>query len=64
MCLCAATPAPSDKMEKNGKEGDKEEGGASSDKERAKEKEGDDGKEVESNSTADPEEVGHSEKMI
>ncbi|KAJ4948480.1 hypothetical protein JOQ06_020014 [Pogonophryne albipinna] len=57
-----ATPAPSDKMEKNGKEGDKEEGGASSDKERAKEKEGDDGKEVESNSTADPEECSSSTK--
>ncbi|XP_063757064.1 chromodomain-helicase-DNA-binding protein 3 isoform X1 [Eleginops maclovinus] len=52
-----ATPAPSDKMEKNGKEEDKEEAEASSDREKAKEKERDDGKEGESNSTADPEEI-------
>uniref|UniRef100_A0A8C3G7F9 Chromodomain helicase DNA binding protein 3 n=1 Tax=Cyclopterus lumpus TaxID=8103 RepID=A0A8C3G7F9_CYCLU len=63
MCLCAATPAPSDKLEKNGKEGekeeDKEESEAQADKERVKEKEKDEGKEVDSNRTADPEEVGH-----
>lgn len=58
----AATPAPVDKLEKNGKEAekeeDKEEGEAQSDKEKAKEKEKDEGKEVESSRTADPEEVG------
>lgn len=65
MCLflfvqtCTATPAPTDKLEKNGKEGEenKEEGEAPSDKEKVKEKEKDEGKEVESNRTADPEEV-------
>ncbi|XP_031145676.1 chromodomain-helicase-DNA-binding protein 3 isoform X5 [Sander lucioperca] len=43
-----ATPAPSDKLEKNGKEGekDKEEGEAQSDKEKVKEKEKDEGKET------------------
>lgn len=65
MCVfvwpCAATPAPADKLEKNGKEGekeeDKEEGEAPSEKEKVKEK--DEGKEVDSNKTGDPEEVGH-----
>uniref|UniRef100_A0A4W6CQ99 Chromodomain helicase DNA binding protein 3 n=1 Tax=Lates calcarifer TaxID=8187 RepID=A0A4W6CQ99_LATCA len=56
-----ATPAPADKLEKNGKEGekeeDKEEGEAPSEKEKVKEK--DEGKEVDSNKTGDPEEVGH-----
>uniref|UniRef100_A0A4W6CQ13 Chromodomain helicase DNA binding protein 3 n=1 Tax=Lates calcarifer TaxID=8187 RepID=A0A4W6CQ13_LATCA len=50
-----------DKLEKNGKEGekeeDKEEGEAPSEKEKVKEK--DEGKEVDSNKTGDPEEVGH-----
>lgn len=55
--LCAATPAPSDKLEKNGKEGEKEESEAQADKERVKEKE--EGKEGGSNRTADPDEVGH-----
>lgn len=65
MCLfiqtCAATPAPADKLEKNGKEAekeeDKEEGEATSDKEKVKDK--DEGKDVDGNRTADPEEVGH-----
>ncbi|XP_029310660.1 LOW QUALITY PROTEIN: chromodomain-helicase-DNA-binding protein 3 [Cottoperca gobio] len=56
-----ATPAPSDKLEKNGKEGekeeDKEEGEAPSDNEKGKEKEKDEGKEVDSNRTAEPEEL-------
>ncbi|XP_031145674.1 chromodomain-helicase-DNA-binding protein 3 isoform X3 [Sander lucioperca] len=54
-----ATPAPSDKLEKNGKEGekDKEEGEAQSDKEKVKEKEKDEGKEVDSNRTEEPEEL-------
>ncbi|XP_031706525.1 chromodomain-helicase-DNA-binding protein 3 isoform X3 [Anarrhichthys ocellatus] len=60
-----ATPAPSDKLEKNGKEGekeeDKEESEAQADKERAKE-EKDAGKEVDSNRTADPEELSSSTK--
>lgn len=60
---CAATPAPVDKLERNGKEvekeGDKEEGEAPSDKDKLKEKEKDEGKEVENKRTADPEEVGH-----
>uniref|UniRef100_A0A4W6CQM9 Chromodomain helicase DNA binding protein 3 n=1 Tax=Lates calcarifer TaxID=8187 RepID=A0A4W6CQM9_LATCA len=59
--LSQATPAPADKLEKNGKEGekeeDKEEGEAPSEKEKVKEK--DEGKEVDSNKTGDPEEVGH-----
>uniref|UniRef100_A0A3Q1BY56 DNA helicase n=1 Tax=Amphiprion ocellaris TaxID=80972 RepID=A0A3Q1BY56_AMPOC len=56
-----ATPAPSEKLEKNGKEvekeEDKEEAEATLEKEKAKEK--DEGKEVEGNKTGDPEEVGH-----
>ncbi|XP_023252569.1 chromodomain-helicase-DNA-binding protein 3-like isoform X1 [Seriola lalandi dorsalis] len=61
-----ATPAPSDKLEKNGKEGekeeDKEEGEAPSEKEKGKEKEKDEGKEVDSNKTGDPEELSSSTK--
>ncbi|XP_045919764.1 chromodomain-helicase-DNA-binding protein 3 isoform X4 [Micropterus dolomieu] len=59
-----ATPAPTDKLEKNGKEGEenKEEGEAPSDKEKVKEKEKDEGKEVESNRTADPEELSSATK--
>lgn len=61
--VCAATPAPADKLEKNGKdaekEEDKEEGEAASDKEKVKEKDKEEGKEVDSNRTADPEEVRH-----
>ncbi|XP_034712876.1 chromodomain-helicase-DNA-binding protein 3 isoform X1 [Etheostoma cragini] len=59
-----ATPAPSDKLEKNGKEGekDKEEGEALSDKEKVKEKEKDEGKEVDSNRTAEPEELSSTTK--
>ncbi|XP_044040912.1 chromodomain-helicase-DNA-binding protein 3 isoform X3 [Siniperca chuatsi] len=61
-----ATPAPADKLEKNGKEGekeeDKEEGEAPSDKDKVKEKEKDEGKEVDSNRTADPEELSSSTK--
>lgn len=61
MCLLlAATPAPADTLEKNGKEGekeeDKEEGEAPSEKEKVKEK--DEGKEVDSSKTGDPDEVG------
>lgn len=60
--LCAATPAPVEKPERNGKETEKEEekvdGQAASDKERGKEKERDEGREVESNRDADSEEVG------
>lgn len=57
--LFAATPAPVDKTEKNGKEGEKEEdkGEEQPEKEKVKEKEKDDGKE-ESNKSADTEEVG------
>lgn len=70
MCLFvrtrAATPAPADKLEKNGKEvekeEDKEEGEAPSDK--VKEKEKDEGKEVDGNRTADPEEVPISAFLI
>ncbi|XP_070849290.1 chromodomain-helicase-DNA-binding protein 3 isoform X3 [Chaetodon trifascialis] len=61
-----ATPAPSDKLEKNGKEvekeEDKEEGEAPSDKEKVKDKEKDEGKEVDGNRTADPEELSSSTK--
>lgn len=67
MCIfmsCAATPAPVEKLERNGKETEKEEekekedGPAASDKERGKEKERDEGREVENNRTADSEDVG------
>lgn len=56
----AATPAPVDKLERNGKEAEKEEaeGELPSDTEKVKEKEKDEGKEVDGNRTADPEEVG------
>ncbi|XP_071315590.1 chromodomain-helicase-DNA-binding protein 3 isoform X3 [Trachinotus anak] len=61
-----ATPAPVDKLEKNGKEGekeeDKEEGEAPSEKEKVKEKEKDEGREVDSNKTGDPEELSSSMK--
>ncbi|XP_074554981.1 chromodomain-helicase-DNA-binding protein 3 isoform X2 [Halichoeres trimaculatus] len=57
-----ATPAPSERLEKNGKEGEKEEekeeGEATSDKEKGK----DEGKEVEGNKAADPEELSSSTK--
>lgn len=60
--LCAATPAPVEKPERNGKETEKEEEKedrqAASDKERGKEKERDEGGEVENNRAADSEEVG------
>ncbi|KAM7377244.1 hypothetical protein PAMA_013841 [Pampus argenteus] len=55
-----ATPAPSDKLEKNGKEGekeDKEEGEAPSEKDR------DEGKEVDGNKAADPEELSSSQNV-
>uniref|UniRef100_A0A667YQ95 Chromodomain helicase DNA binding protein 3 n=1 Tax=Myripristis murdjan TaxID=586833 RepID=A0A667YQ95_9TELE len=57
-----ATPAPAEKLEKNGKEGEKEEekekeeGEAPSEREKEKEKEKDEGKEVESSKAGDPEE--------
>lgn len=60
----AATPAPAEKMEKNGKEGEKEEDKedieALVEKEKLKEKdkEKDERKEVDGNKTADPTEVG------
>lgn len=61
---CPATPAPAEKLERNGKETEKEEeredGEAAADKERGKEKERDEGREVENNRTAEPEEVGGS----
>ncbi|XP_059210753.1 LOW QUALITY PROTEIN: chromodomain-helicase-DNA-binding protein 3 [Centropristis striata] len=61
-----ATPAPSDKLDKNGKEGekeeDKEESEAPSDKEKGKEKEKDEGKEVDGNKTAEAEELSSSTK--
>ncbi|XP_042368122.1 chromodomain-helicase-DNA-binding protein 3 isoform X2 [Plectropomus leopardus] len=62
-----ATPAPSDKLEKNGKEGEKEEekeegSEAPPDKEKVKEKEKDEGKEMDSNQTAEPEELPSSTK--
>ncbi|KAM9836998.1 chromodomain-helicase-DNA-binding protein 3 isoform 2-T2 [Aulostomus maculatus] len=59
-----ATPAPVEKLEKNGKEGekeDKEEGETVSEKEKAKEKEKDEGKEVDSNKAADPQELSLSQ---
>lgn len=59
---CAATPAPVDKLERNGKEAEKEEekaeGEATSDKDKEREKEKDEGRDVDSNKTAEPEEVG------
>lgn len=59
----AATPAPVDKLEKNGKEGereeDKEEGDLPAEKEKDKEKEKDEGREAEGKRTGDPEEVGN-----
>lgn len=65
MCIFmsrAATPAPVEKLERNGKEMEKEEekedGPAASDKERGKEKERDEGREVENIRTADSEDVG------
>uniref|UniRef100_A0AAQ4R3A1 Chromodomain helicase DNA binding protein 3 n=1 Tax=Gasterosteus aculeatus aculeatus TaxID=481459 RepID=A0AAQ4R3A1_GASAC len=51
-----ATPAPFDKLERNGKEEDKEESEGRADGERAKEK--DEGSEEDGNGPADPEEVG------
>uniref|UniRef100_A0A3Q4BD34 Uncharacterized protein n=1 Tax=Mola mola TaxID=94237 RepID=A0A3Q4BD34_MOLML len=55
-CTSKPTPAPIDKLERNGKEvekeEDKEEGEALSDREKAKQKEKDEGKEVESNRDA------------
>lgn len=58
--LCAATPAPVEKPERNGKETEKEEekvdGQAAADK--GKEKERDEGREVDNNRDADSEEVG------
>ncbi|KAM6959760.1 chromodomain-helicase-DNA-binding protein 3 isoform 1-T1 [Tautogolabrus adspersus] len=61
-----ATPAPSDKLEKNGKEGEKEEekeeGEAMSEKEKGKEKEKDEGKEGDSKNTTEPEEISSSTK--
>ncbi|XP_049923604.1 chromodomain-helicase-DNA-binding protein 3 isoform X1 [Epinephelus moara] len=62
-----ATPAPADKLEKNGKEGekeeDKEEGSeAPSDKEKVKEKDKNEGKEVDSNKAAESEELSSSTK--
>ncbi|XP_054916143.1 chromodomain-helicase-DNA-binding protein 3 isoform X2 [Poeciliopsis prolifica] len=59
-----ATPAPSERLEKNGKEGGKEEekgeADASAEKEKVKEKEQQ--KEVNSNKTGDPEELSSSTK--
>ncbi|XP_041634913.1 chromodomain-helicase-DNA-binding protein 3 isoform X2 [Cheilinus undulatus] len=59
-----ATPAPSEKLEKNGKEGEKEEekeqGEAASEKETGKEKE--EGKDVNSNKTTELEELSSSTK--
>lgn len=59
---CAATPAPVDKLERNGKEAEKEEekaeGEATSDKDKEKENEKDEGRDVDSNKTAQLEEVG------
>lgn len=65
---CAATPAPVDKLERNGKEVEKEEdkveGEVPSDKEKVREKEKDEGKEGDSNRTADPEEVGQNSRHL
>ena len=60
--MCSATPAPSEKLEKNGKdgekeEGEKEEGKAPSEPEKDGEKETEGGKAVEGNRSADPEVV-------
>ncbi|XP_029931957.1 chromodomain-helicase-DNA-binding protein 3 isoform X2 [Myripristis murdjan] len=63
-----ATPAPAEKLEKNGKEGEKEEekekeeGEAPSEREKEKEKEKDEGKEVESSKAGDPEEPSSATK--
>lgn len=54
----AATPAPADKLEKNGKEVEEEKEEGESPAEKEKEKEKDVGKEAENNRTGDPEEVG------
>lgn len=55
---CAATPAPIDKLEKNGKEVEKEEDKEESEAPSDKVKERDEGKEVDSKKTGDAEEVG------
>lgn len=58
----AATPAPAEKLERNGKEpekeDEKEDGEAVADKERGKQKEREEGGEAENNQTVDSEEVG------
>ncbi|XP_056884414.1 chromodomain-helicase-DNA-binding protein 3 isoform X4 [Takifugu flavidus] len=63
-----ATPAPVEKLERNGKETEKEEekedGPAVSDKERGKEKERDEGREVENNRTVDSEDLSSSAKEL
>lgn len=60
--MCAATPAPAEKLERNGKETEREEekedGEAVADKERGRQKEGEEGREVENSQTVDSEEVG------
>lgn len=60
--MCAATPAPVEKLERNGKELEKEDeredGEAVADKERGKQKEREEGREVENIRTMDSEEVG------
>ncbi|KAM4611681.1 chromodomain-helicase-DNA-binding protein 3 isoform 2-T2 [Polymixia lowei] len=59
-----ATPAPSDKLEKNGKDGEKEEAEAPSEREKDKdrEKEKDEGKETETSRSGDPEELSSTTK--
>ncbi|CAJ1086091.1 chromodomain-helicase-DNA-binding protein 3 isoform X3 [Xyrichtys novacula] len=63
-----ATPAPSEKLEKSSKEGEKEEekedGEAMADKEKGKEKEKDEGKEADGGKTSDPEELSTSTKEV
>lgn len=68
MCMCLyvvdvfvifiATPAPADTLEKNGKEGEKEEDKEEGEAPSEKVKEKDEGKEVDSSKTGDLEEVG------
>lgn len=60
--MCAATPAPAEKLERNGKdtekEDEKEDGEAVGDKDRGKQKEREEGREVENSRTIASEEVG------
>lgn len=57
--MCTATPAPAEKLERNGKETEKEDEkeDGEADKERGKQKEREEGREVDNSRTVDSEEV-------